>query len=109
MPDITLNEYQREAMRTAGSSELAVLALGIAGEAGEVADLVKKKLGHGHTLTRPQMSKELGDVLWYIATLAQHFGLTLEQVAKDNMDKLRARYPNGFSVDRSVHRNEEEP
>ena len=102
----TLDRYQVEALRTVGSSDLPILALGIAGEAGEVADLVKKELGHGHPRNSEKMAKELGDVLWYVAALAEEYGYSLSAVATMNIEKLKARYPQGFTVDGSINRVE---
>lgn len=104
----TLNRYQVEALRTAAPYEsqeltLAVHALGIAGEAGEVADYLKKVVGHGHELDVPRVAKEIGDVLWYVALLADDIGLTLSDIATMNIDKLRSRYPDGFSTKDSHH------
>jgi NTP pyrophosphatase (non-canonical NTP hydrolase) len=87
-----------------GSAETSVAGLGIAGEAGEVADLLKKHLGHGHELDREKLKKELGDVLWYTARIAMHFGFGLEDVARANVAKLRQRYPAGFSTEASKRR-----
>lgn len=113
--DMTLDKYQEHALRTARVSEsykcdpleLARDALGVAGEAGEVADLVKKYVGHGHSLDADKVKKELGDVLWYVAVLAHRVGFTLEQVAQANVDKLRERYPDGFDPERSKNRTGE--
>lgn len=102
--DWTLDEYQAEAMRSIGDSGRAILGLGVAGEAGEVADLIKKELGHGHPADPDKMCKELGDVLWYVATLAASYDLTLDEVARANTRKLRARYPDGFSTAASIAR-----
>jgi len=72
-PIVTLDEYQTAARRTLeGGAErsdlrLAILALGVAGEAGEVVDLVKKWIGHNKSRDISAIQKELGDVLWYIA------------------------------------------
>lgn len=109
--DYSLNAYQGEAMRTAGDrkDDLACHALGIAGEAGEVADLLKKHLFHGHSLDHDKVAKELGDVLWYVAVLAQRIGVDLETVARMNVEKLRKRYPDGFSSERSINREEPAP
>jgi NTP pyrophosphatase (non-canonical NTP hydrolase) len=105
MSDIeTLNRYQLEALRTLGASDKAILGLGIAGEAGEVADLIKKELGHGHISDPERVAKELGDVLWYVATLADAYGFSLSDVASMNIAKLKSRYPEGFSTERSVNR-----
>lgn len=81
-------------------------ALGLVGEAGEVAELVKKHLFHGHALDRQALMAELGDVLWYVARLAAALGISLGDVAALNIDKLQRRYPDGFSPERSRNRPE---
>ena len=107
---MTLNEYQEATSRTYGGKngnwelELATLALGAAGEAGEAADYVKKVIGHGHPMDRSELAKELGDALWYLARLAAHIGFDLETVAQWNIDKLAKRYPAGFSREASLAR-----
>ena len=106
---LTLNEYQRRAKRTRRDDQnqneaLANAALGIAGEAGEVADTVKKALYQHHIIDRQQALEELGDVLWYISWLADLYGYTLEDVAHANILKLWTRYPNGFNAERSRNR-----
>ncbi len=85
-------------------TQLAVFGLGVAGEAGEVADLVKKFVGHGHALDKTKLVKELGDVLWYLSALCTLNGLTLADVAKTNVAKLQLRYPEGFSSEASINR-----
>lgn len=112
---MTLNEYQKLAIRTANvlrfETGLAVWTLGLAGESGEVADLVKKLLGHGHPIddaARAKLRKEIGDVLWYVAKLSHHLDFSLDEIAQENIDKLRARYPEGFSTERSLNRLPEE-
>jgi len=97
--------YQALAQRTAGEITPAIAALGLAGEAGEVADLLKKHLGHGHPLDVDQLRTELGDVLWYIAALCTLYNITLDSVAAANIDKLRKRYPDGFSHEASRTRS----
>ncbi|QSQ14068.1 nucleoside triphosphate pyrophosphohydrolase family protein [Myxococcus landrumensis] len=107
-----LNEYQLAALRTASIDNerpldalgLARDALGLTGEAGECADLVKKHVGHGHALDKEKAAKELGDTLWYVAVIAARLGYTLETVAQMNVDKLRKRYPEGFSSAASIAR-----
>ena len=106
-----LNKYQELAMTTAAKHNsveetMAITALGLTGEAGEVADMIKKHLGHNHPLDHEVLVKELGDVLWYIAVLSSAIGCDLEVIAQRNIDKLRARYPKGFSVERSLHRED---
>lgn len=110
---MTFDEYQAAAMRTAKRApgeevshemHLAVMALGLTGEAGEVADMIKKSLGHGHGYDVDELRKELGDVLWYLTALAEHCGIDLEWIAKANVEKLQKRYPNGFSHEASRNR-----
>ncbi len=86
---------------------LARDALGLTGEAGEVADLIKKHIGHGHPLDKTKTAKELGDDFWYIAVLACRIGYTLEDIARMNVAKLMARYPEGFSSERSINRKDD--
>ena len=103
-----LNDYQSLATRTAAKhdNELVNYGLGIAGEAGEVADLIKKATFHGHIVDQVEIKKELGDVLWYLANIARLAGLTLDDVAEANIAKLQKRYPRGFSVEDSINRQE---
>lgn len=108
---MTLNEYQTLAQRTQiadiAFDKIHNGALGLAGESGEVVDLLKKHCHQGHDLPKDRMIEEAGDVLWYIAELASGLGVTLEEIAQRNIDKLKARYPHGFEVERSVHRDQE--
>lgn len=106
----TLNDYQIATGRTDNHTEkeraITNLALGIAGEAGEIVDIVKKVIYHGHPMDSDKMRDELGDQMWYIARMAAWFGLTLEEVAQGNVDKLMRRYPDGFDKDKSINREE---
>ena len=79
-------------------------ALGLAGEAGEVAEVVKKGILHQHGLDRDRLKNELGDVLWYAAALCTRLGLDMGAVMQANIDKLRERYPDGFSAKDSQRR-----
>lgn len=72
-------------------------ALGLAGEVGEVVELIKKDRFQSQPLDRDKLCLELGDVLWYLTNMAAGFGLTLEQIANANRDKLRKRYPTTFT------------
>ena len=106
-----LDEYQELALRTAGHREserrlLTYTALGLTGESGEVAEIIKKAFYHGHALDKDALHKELGDVLWYLAVMADGLGFSLGEIASANIAKLRARYPEGFSEQRSIHRQE---
>lgn len=81
-------------------------ALGLAGESGEVADIVKKAMFQGHAIDKEHIAKELGDVLWYVAETATAIGYDLETIMQMNIDKLMKRYPEGFSSQRSMNREE---
>ena len=107
-----LLEYQRKAMRTRNDlgcmeEDLVYGALKLSGEAGEVAELVGKYFGQGHTLN-PEVIDELGDVLWYVAHLADTLGVSLDYVASQNIKKLQDRYPDGFDAEISRRRYEHE-
>ena len=104
-------EYQQKAMRTASESTESELILngvmGLNGEAGECIDIVKKHLFQGHELNQGKLLDELSDVMWYVAITCQGIGTTLDTVMEHNIEKLKKRYPDGFSCERSLHRNEE--
>ena len=108
---MTINEYQYAALRTAQTDKLTAnelllnSALGLCGESGEVADIVKKHRSQGHDLDLVHVARELGDIAWYLAVGAYAIGCDLESILQMNVDKLKARYPNGFSTDRSLHRD----
>ena len=108
---MTLAEYQALAQRTSNagkrSDKLENACLGLAGECGEVCDIVKKALFQGHALDRAGLIEEAGDVLWYLAELAAGLGVSLEDIAVQNVMKLRRRYPNGFDAERSRNRGAE--
>jgi len=103
------NEYQHKAMRTAPQiaaiERLTNAALGLAGEAGEFADAVKKARYQGHDLDAAALSNELGDCLWYAALACEALGLHLGDVLQGNVAKLERRYPDGFSTERSRNRD----
>lgn len=108
---MTINEYQRLAMTTLNPAldrrdVLINGVMGLCGEAGEAIDIVKKHLAQGHELDREKLIKELGDVAWYLAETAYALDVPLEDVLQRNIDKLRARYPEGFDTKRSVERGE---
>ena len=109
MSDYALDQYAEDAMRTAGaaldeSHGLVLSALGLSGEAGEYADLIKKHVYHDHPLDRDKAAKEIGDVMWYVARAARAIGIPLSDIARMNIAKLRARYPEGFTSERSINR-----
>ena len=106
---VTVNEYQQLAMTTLNPalSQKDVLingVMGLCGESGEAIDIVKKHLAQGHELDREGLIKELGDVAWYLAETAYALDVPLEEVLQRNIDKLKARYPEGFNTARSLRR-----
>jgi len=95
------NEYQELVKRTMKGfpnslSELASWGLGISGEAGDVAGCIKKTLFHQNDQTKG-IRENLGDVAWYLAAICNHFGWKLEDILTENIEKLKQRYPNGFT------------
>lgn len=102
------NDYQKKALRTASqtSKEDMILngVLGLNGEAGEVADIVKKARFQGHPLDTEHLADELGDILWYVAIMSEGLGYTLDDIMQKNVDKLKKRYPDGFDADKSQNR-----
>ncbi|MGN0449077.1 MAG: nucleoside triphosphate pyrophosphohydrolase family protein, partial [Ruminococcus sp.] len=116
---MNFNEYQELSKRTMPEPEIkgvilriydkqakANYAMGLSGESGEVTDLIKKELFHGHSEDPFGIQKELGDVLHYLSGLATMYGLTLEEVAMANIEKLKKRYPDGFSQEASINRED---
>lgn len=132
---MTINEYQKAALRTEAPKELykapeAVLktfarlgavsnpekdlsiirllegSMGLVGESGEAMDILKKVLFQGHKLDRLHMARELGDIAWYLAVSADAIGYDLETILQMNIDKLWERYPEGFESELSIHRKE---
>jgi NTP pyrophosphatase (non-canonical NTP hydrolase) len=107
---MTMNEYQALAARTINNSmnraqQEAHALHGLAAEVGEIHSLYQK-IYQGHAIEEAHIQKELGDLQWFVAELATAYGWHLEDVAAMNIDKLRARYPEGFDVQRSLHRAE---
>lgn len=74
----------------------------------EAIDILKKHLFQGHELDTAHMAKELGDVAWYLAVSANAIGYDLETIMQMNVDKLKARYPDGFDAEHSLHRNQDD-
>ena len=115
-------EYQELAMRTNdGKSEKRLWqntqehnfyktadllngVLGLTGEAGEVADLIKKGIFHQKGIDETHLKKEIGDVMWYVAMICESCGFSLDDVLETNVEKLKARYPDGFDIQKANHR-----
>lgn len=106
-----INEYQQKASRTIPeekwfNTKLANFSMGLAGETGEVIDHFKKHLYHGHELNLEEVKKELGDVLWYVSSIATILNVDMSEIALKNIKKLENRYPEGFCEKASVERKE---
>lgn len=117
-------EYQREAMRTNDGKAASRLreaqeqnrnvdlgglinaCLGLSGEVGELNDLIKKWIFHEREVDMEHLKKECGDILWYVAMLCQSLHWDMDDIMKMNIDKLRARYPEGFDTVKANHREE---
>ncbi len=106
---MNINDYQRKAMRTANyaltdNSQITNAAMGLCGEAGELANEVKKFLFQNHDFNKATIIEELGDCLWYIALGCESIGISMEDIAQSNIDKLFIRYPEKFTTEHSVSR-----
>ena len=106
---MTINEYQDLAMRTLNPAldnkdVLINSVMGLCGESGEAIDIVKKWLAQGHELDKKKLAKELGDIAWYLAEAATALDMPLEDIFAANIEKLRKRFPEGFSAEASQSR-----
>jgi transcriptional regulator with XRE-family HTH domain len=107
---MTMNEYQQAAQRTMnlalGFEETSSHALhGMCAEVGEIHSLFQK-FYQGHEIDAEHVMKEVGDLLWMIAEFCTVHSWSLSDVAQKNIDKLMARYPEGFNVEQSLNRKE---
>ena len=103
--------YRESVLRTFNSDQthrekLTNSAMGLAGEAGEVIDLLKKHLFHKHELDRDKLINELGDCYYYLEVLCDLIDVSPEEVKDKNITKLAKRYPQGFSSEASINRKE---
>ena len=108
---MTVNDYQKLAMVTLNrdldkKEMLTNAVMGLCGESGDACDIVKKHHFHGHELDRAALIKELGDVAWYLAEAAEALDVSLDEVFERNIEKLKKRYPEGFSSERSISRED---
>lgn len=108
---MTANEYQKLAMRTCSipydkkDNMINHAVFGLTSEAGEVAGIFQKSY-QGHPVDKEHIKKEMGDCLWMIAELSTALDIDFEDIMQTNIDKLKARFPEGFSAERSLHRAE---
>ena len=81
-------------------------SMGLSGEVGELNDFLKKWVFHGHEMDEEKVKKEIGDVCWYVALMCESFGFELSEIMHMNIEKLKARYPEGFDPQKSINRKE---
>ncbi len=98
---MNLNDYQKLTKKTAkefenSEKEIMTWGLGVAGEAGDVAGCIKKTYSHGND-QKEGIKENLGDTLWYIAMICNFFNWDLEEILEKNIEKLKRRYPEGFT------------
>lgn len=107
---LNFHEYEELAYRTDGTKDLDLdtqtvyCGLAIAGEAGELADYIKKVYFQGKPLEKTKLLLEMGDILWGLSKLARVLDTSLATIAHMNIQKLKERYPEGFSVDAANNR-----
>lgn len=109
---MNFNEYQKLASRTMNtalhSNELELHALhGLSGEVGEIHSIYQKAY-QGHAVDSEHLKKEIGDLLWFIAELCTVSGFDMTDVAQMNIEKLIKRFPDGFEIEKSLHRKNDD-
>lgn len=104
------SNYREEVLKTwsgiSGERALLNCALGLTGEAGETADLIKKHVFHGHPLDKDKLIKELGDIRYYLEVIAHELGVEMHEIERINTEKLAKRYAQGFTPEASLNRKE---
>ena len=100
-----LKEYQKFCRKTAKKfknkeKEILVWGLGIAGEAGDVAGCIKKTFAHDNN-QKDGIKENIGDTMWYAAMICNYFNWDFDEILKENVQKLKKRYPKGFVVKRA--------
>jgi len=106
---VSASQYQKECLKTAKpfddkKTELSNWGLGIAGEAGDLIGCIKKTLFHDNDQTQG-IRENVGDTMWYIAMICNHFDWDLEEILAENVAKLKARYPQGFTEKNAARNN----
>ncbi len=106
---MTHDEFARDVIRTINRTltkdqQILCATMGIAGEAGELLDYMKKYFFQGHAYDREKIIDELGDILFYLTYLSETLCIGIDDVMEYNVAKRAKRYPNGFEVERSVNR-----
>ena len=100
----TQDFYREELLLGMDAGGILNACLGLSGEVGEFNDMIKKWIFHEKELDVDHLEKECGDILWYIALMCNSFGWNMDEIMQMNIDKLQARYPNGFDINRANNR-----
>lgn len=100
----TQNFYREELLLNIDAGGILNACLGLSGEVGEFNDMIKKWIFHEKELDINHLEKECGDILWYIALMCNSFGWNLDEIMQMNIDKLKARYPEGFDTVKANNR-----
>jgi len=100
---MNLKDYQKLCKNTAKkfsdkNLEIATWGLGVSGEAGDIASCIKKYYAHQNKEVKDGIKENIGDMLWYTAMVCNHFNWSLDEILTANYQKLKNRYPEGFSI-----------
>ena len=102
--NLTLSDTTENGIRE-DTGTILNACLGLSGEVGEFNDMIKKWIFHEKDLDEEHLKKELGDIMWYIAMMCHAFRWSMDEIMEMNINKLKARYPEGFDTDRANNRN----
>ncbi len=97
--------YEEVAKRAYHCAELVHYTDGLVTESGEIKDMLKKHIAYGAPLDMVNLREEIGDLFWYIARVCDLQNWTFEEIMDINIDKLQARYPEKFTLDKAVNRD----
>lgn len=106
--DLKKNPYEIQAQIKASQLDKLHMAIGIAGEAGEVVDIIKKHSFNNKDVEPAEVLKECGDVLFYLAGLLDTYGWTIDDALSQNISKLRTRYPEGYSDQAAAEKRDQQ-
>lgn len=110
---MSFEEFQKLAIKTAKDGgfkfNLTHAAMGLAGETGEFVDCVKKHTIYNQTLDMKNASEELGDIMWFVALACETLGISMADIANQNIEKLQKRYPEKYSDEQAQLRGDKKP
>ena len=108
-----IKKFQKETQRTlnylsSDKDRLGELGMGLSGEVGELVNIIKKKIYHHHNVDIKDIKEEMGDILWYLSNIANEYNIGLDEVMGGNIEKLKKRYPDGYTQEDSVNRKDKD-